>query len=78
MRLSGSLIWAISWLVCSVTADAYTAPHTSDDLGRALANLGVEIRGELPVTEDPRLQSNVTVPSYRCAAAVSTARRHSL
>ncbi|CAO1601842.1 hypothetical protein XANCAGTX0491_005478 [Xanthoria calcicola] len=79
MRLSGSLIWAISWLVCSVTADAYTAPHTSDDLGRALANLGVEIRGELPVTEDPRLQSNVTVPSYRCAAAcalLSTIRKN--
>ena len=64
MRLSGWLIWAISWLVCSVPADAYTAPLTTDELGRALASLGVEIRGQLPV------------PQASCPAAVSTIRLH--
>lgn len=66
MRLSEWLIWAIPWLVCSVTADPYIAPHTSDELSRALASLGVEIRGELPVPQDS------------CPAAVSTIRVHSL
>ncbi|KAL8752367.1 MAG: hypothetical protein Q9199_005784 [Rusavskia elegans] len=69
MRGSNWLIGVISWLVCRVTADPYTSPHTSDDLHDALANLGVEITGDLPVPPDPRLQSNATAPSHHCAAA---------
>lgn len=78
MRASNWLIWVISWLVCRVTADPYTAPHTSDELHDALANLGVQITGDLPVPPDPRLQSNATAPSHHCAAAVSAIQLHSL
>ncbi|KAL8846137.1 MAG: hypothetical protein Q9221_008754 [Calogaya cf. arnoldii] len=47
----------------------YTAAHTGDELHNALANLGVQWTGKLPVLPNSRVQSNATAPSHRCATA---------
>ncbi|KAL8784304.1 MAG: hypothetical protein Q9213_004062 [Squamulea squamosa] len=60
-RWGACAIWSSAYCV---TADQYAAPHTLDELHTALANLGVNDVGKLPVPPQSHFQTN-TAPSSR-------------
>ncbi|KAL8910197.1 MAG: hypothetical protein Q9171_004495 [Xanthocarpia ochracea] len=64
MRVSLWIQWAISCSACCVAADQYTAPHTVDELHSALANLGLDSIGKLPV---PPESSKTSGSSLACS-----------
>ncbi|KAL8724989.1 MAG: hypothetical protein Q9166_007638 [cf. Caloplaca sp. 2 TL-2023] len=67
MRVSHLLLLIFTWSACCVVAVEYTAPHTVEELHRALARLGVNGIGKLPVPPQSQLQSSERGPSPLCS-----------